>query len=65
MADWKKDKAKMTDSRKKETTDPVVTAAIGTQLKRLYNQVAEEPVPDRFTRLLEELAKSEGERSSE
>lgn len=65
MAGRRKKNAKMEHDRKSETTDPVVAEAIGTQLKRLYNQVAEEPVPDRFTKLLEELARQEGERNRE
>ncbi len=37
--------------------DPIVPAAIGKQLKRLYDNVADEPVPDRFSALLDQLAK--------
>lgn len=59
MAGKKKDKANMEYGRKKEKTDPVVASAIGSQLKRLYDQVAQEPVPDRFNKLLEDLAKQE------
>lgn len=39
--------------------DPVVPDAIGKQLKRMYNDVADEPVPDRFSELLDQLAKQE------
>ena len=41
------------------SSDALVTGAIGKQLKRLYDDVAEEPVPDRFAELLEQLAKQE------
>lgn len=37
--------------------DPILTTAIGQQLKRLYEDVAQEPIPDRFVSLLEELEK--------
>ena len=39
--------------------DPVVPEAIGKQLKRMYNDVADEAVPDRFSALLDQLAKQE------
>ena len=39
--------------------DPVVPEAIGKQLKRMYDDVAEEPIPDRFSELLDQLAKQE------
>ena len=39
--------------------DPVVPEAIGKQLKRMYNDVADEPVPDRFSALLDQLAQQE------
>ncbi len=39
--------------------DPVVPEAIGRQLKRIYDRVADEPVPDRFSALLDQLAKQE------
>lgn len=39
--------------------DPVVSDAIGKQLKRMYNDVADEAVPDRFSALLDQLAKQE------
>lgn len=39
--------------------DPVVPEIIGKQLKRMYDDVAKEPVPDRFSALLDQLAKQE------
>lgn len=39
--------------------DSVVSSAIGKQLKKLYDNVAEEPVPDRFTDLLKRLEEQE------
>lgn len=39
--------------------DPVVPEAIGKQLKRMYNDVADEPVPDRFSALLDQLSQQE------
>ena len=39
--------------------DPVVPEAIGKQLKRMYNDIADEPVPDRFSALLDQLAQQE------
>lgn len=35
--------------------DPVVDEAIGRQLRKLYDDVASEPVPDRFAELLRQL----------
>ena len=40
-------------------TDDLVSRAIGSQLKSLYREVESEPVPDKFAKLLEELAKAE------
>jgi hypothetical protein len=40
-----------------------VSQAIGSQLKALYDQVANEPVPDRFRQLLDRLAQEPGEGS--
>ncbi len=42
-----------------KNVDPVVPEAIGKQLRRMYNDVADEPVPDRFSALLDQLAKQE------
>jgi len=54
----------MSDQSKKSEDDnhridPVVPEAIGKQLKRIYDKVADEPVPDRFSALLDQLAKQE------
>jgi hypothetical protein len=35
--------------------DRSLQAQLGRQLRAIYSDVAEEPVPDRFIRLLEEL----------
>ena len=45
--------------RNKSMLDPVVPAAIGNQLRRVYDDVANEPIPDRFKDLLEQLSRSE------
>ena len=57
----------MSDSKKKtgprsSAVDPIVTSAIGRQLKKLYDDVATEPVPDRFAELLDQLAEQERQR---
>jgi hypothetical protein len=39
---------------------PDLQAVIGQQLRMVYHEVLNEPIPDRFVRLLEELAKNEG-----
>lgn len=41
---------------------PDIQATIGRQLRMVYHEVLSEPIPDRFVRLLEELAKKEGGR---
>lgn len=40
--------------------DPVVEEAIGRQLRKLYDEVASEPVPDRFAELLRQLEQQDG-----
>jgi hypothetical protein len=40
--------------------DPVVEEAISRQLRKLYDDVASEPVPDRFTELLKQLEQQDG-----
>ncbi len=40
---------------------PTAETQIATGLKRLYGQMLAEPMPDKFTGLLEQLAKSEQE----
>ncbi len=43
-----------------EPTDPKVDlSALGAQLKQLYSSWLDEPVPDRFTKLLDELERDE------
>ena len=37
----------------------LVSTAIGQKLKRLYDDVAQEPVPDRFAELLKQLEAQE------
>ncbi|HEX5958573.1 MAG TPA: NepR family anti-sigma factor [Hyphomicrobiaceae bacterium] len=39
----------------RRTADPVLSAAIGRELKARFDGIAAEPVPDRFRQLLEEL----------
>lgn len=41
--------------------DPRVRSHIGRKIKAVYDEVLEEPVPDRFLTLLDELAKKERE----
>ena len=42
------------------TPDPMVEEAISRQLRKLYDDVASEPVPDRFTELLKQLEQQDG-----
>jgi hypothetical protein len=43
-----------------EQADPKVDlGALGAQLKQLYSSWLDEPVPDRFTKLLDELERDE------
>lgn len=46
--------------RAARTPDPVVEEAISRQLRKLYDDVASEPVPDRFTELLKQLEQQDG-----
>jgi len=39
--------------------DPRVRAHIGSRIKAVYDEVLEEPVPDRFVALLDQLASKE------
>lgn len=41
------------------TLPPIAEAEIATGLKRLYDQMLAEPLPDRFSGLLEQLAKAD------
>lgn len=43
---------------RKNDGDEIVPAAIGQKLRKLYDEIASEPVPDRFMDLLEQLEKS-------
>jgi hypothetical protein len=57
-------KADMTASVGKpvrKTSDPAVQAAIGRKLRALYDEVANEPVPERFSELLKQLADQENQ----
>jgi hypothetical protein len=45
----------------RKTSDPTVQAAIGRKLRALYDEVANEPVPDRFSELLKQLAEQENQ----
>lgn len=40
--------------------DPALLAHIGRELRGLYDEIVEQPVPDRFLRLLEELDRAKG-----
>lgn len=39
--------------------EEIVPVAIGRRLRKLYDDIVSEPVPDRFTKLLEQLEQSE------
>ena len=39
----------------KQETETVIDRAIGAKLRALYDEVAREPVPDRFVELLKQL----------
>ena len=41
---------------------PEAQGLIGHQLREEYRRLLTEPLPDKFTKLLEELARSEGEK---
>jgi Anti-sigma factor NepR len=45
----------------RRTSDPTVQAAIGRKLRALYDEVANEPVPERFSELLKQLADQENQ----
>lgn len=48
------------DGQRGHGPDPVVEEAIGRQLRKLYDDVASEPVPDRFAELLRQLEQQDG-----
>lgn len=52
------------DSTKREEreADPVLDRAIGAQLKKLYREVEDEAVPDRFAELLKQLEDQESQK---
>jgi|HubBroStandDraft_4_1064222.scaffolds.fasta_scaffold945962_2 hypothetical protein len=43
--------------------DPALQAHIGRQLRLVYDEVANEPVPDRFLKLLKELERDKADDS--
>jgi hypothetical protein len=45
-----------------QDADPVLDKAIGAQLKKLYREVEDEAVPDRFAELLKQLEDQEGQK---
>lgn len=42
-----------------EIPDSIVASAIGKKLKRMYSDIENEPVPDRFKDLLKQLSEQE------
>lgn len=59
-ADRKMNK-KDAESQRTSEMDAVVGSAIGQKLRKLYSEIASEPVPDRFADLLRQLEKDESE----
>ncbi|MEO9779961.1 MAG: NepR family anti-sigma factor [Sedimentitalea sp.] len=49
---------------KKKRKNPAVDHQIDENLRRVYSEAAEEPVPDRFTQLLEQLRQQEQSKQS-
>ena len=49
------------DRPARKPSDPTVQAAIGRKLRALYDEVANEPVPDRFSEHLKKLAEQENQ----
>ncbi len=43
--------------------EPELQAHIGRQLRAMYNEVVNEPVPDRLLKLLQELEKKQADKS--
>lgn len=54
----KRVQAKTVDLSDEQTLPPEVQASIGRQLKRVYADIVAEPMPDRFGKLLDELAQA-------
>ncbi|MEZ5774289.1 MAG: NepR family anti-sigma factor [Hyphomicrobiaceae bacterium] len=46
--------------KKTEAIDRKIQDHLGTRLREAYRQTIQEPIPDRFIRLLEELSREEG-----
>ena len=58
----------MTDKTGKRTApslDPTIQMHLGRRLRSMFDQVANEPVPDRFRDLLDQLEKSGGDPPAE
>ena len=51
--------AEVDDAESAGGLPPMVQDDIGRRLRGLYGKLAAEPLPDRFTKLLDQLAKSE------
>ncbi|SHH02045.1 NepR family anti-sigma factor [Cognatishimia maritima] len=47
-------------NKNRKTPDPEVAEEIDRNLKRAFDEMAQEPLPDRFTNLLEQLRASGG-----
>jgi len=43
----------------RQDVDPIIGDAVGSQLKSLFDEFAKEAVPDRFTKLIEQLEQVE------
>jgi len=55
MAEMAEDERHANAPLDREPFDQKVLACLGRQLRRLFNETAAEPIPDRFTDLLERL----------
>lgn len=55
----------MTDQRKTERRSATVDREIDDNLKRAFDAIAEEPIPDRLTNLLDQLRKTGGSSTQE
>ncbi len=51
-------KAKTHHGKPRPVLGPAATDAIARRLKRVYDDIASEPVPDRFAELLDELERN-------
>lgn len=52
---------KMANSRRKETLD----RQIDDNIRRVYAEMADEPLPDRFSQLLDQLRQQEGSKDKD